>query len=127
VGPTEDERAFRESWREELLEQTWRALQDAEQRTGQPCHTVLRLRADQPLLSSAELAQTLGARLGKPYSIDGLRQALHRARDKFADLLLEEVARSLGDTTPERLEEELTELGLLSYCRQALERFRLGG
>jgi hypothetical protein len=53
----------------------------------------------------------------------GVRQALHRARQKFADLLLEEVAQSVEDPTPEHLERELVELGLFDYCRPALERY----
>jgi hypothetical protein len=57
-----------------------------------------------------------------PVSEAGVRQTLHRAREKFADLLLEEVARELDDPTPERLEEELSELSLLDQCRAALER-----
>jgi RNA polymerase sigma-70 factor (ECF subfamily) len=56
-----------------------------------------------------------------------VRQALHRARDRFADLLLEEIRHSLTEPTPDRLEEELLDLGLLDYCRPALDRLRAGG
>jgi hypothetical protein len=56
----------------------------------------------------------------------GVRQLLHRARERFADLLLEEVAQSLDAPTPELLEQELIDLRLLDCCRTALER-RAGG
>jgi RNA polymerase sigma-70 factor (ECF subfamily) len=120
--PTDAERAFVESWREELLDRTWKVLDDFESRTGQPYHTLLRVRTEQPLLSSEELAGQLAPRLGKAYSIDGVRKALQRARDKFTDLLLEEVIQSLGQPGSEDLESELVDLGLFSYCRAALQR-----
>jgi RNA polymerase sigma-70 factor (ECF subfamily) len=119
---TDAERAFLESWREELMDCTWGRLAELEQQTGQPCYTVLRFRAEEPKLSSAQMAEQLGTRLGKTFSVDGVRQALHRAREKFTDLLLEEVARSLGNPAPEALQDELIDLGLHSYCQAALER-----
>jgi hypothetical protein len=82
----------------------------------------LQLRTEQPLLSSAALAEQLNGRLGKSYTVDGVRQALHRAREKFTDLLLGEVVQSLTDASAENLEQELLDLGLLDYCRSAIER-----
>lgn len=116
------ERGFLESWREELLEQTWGALAQFEQKTGQPYHTVLHVRAEQPLLSSAELADQLSRQLDKSFTVPAVRQALHRAREKFADLLLNEVVHSLESPTVPQVEEELLALGLLAYCRSALDR-----
>ena len=111
---TEAEREFLERWREELLDRTWLALAELERKTGQLCHTVLRLRIDQPALSSAALAEELGRRQGKPCSVPAARQALYRAREKFSDLLLDEVVQSLENPTVEDLEGELRDLGLLS-------------
>jgi RNA polymerase sigma-70 factor (ECF subfamily) len=70
------------------------------------------------------MAEQLSATLGKPLTAAGVRQTLHRAREKFADLVLEEVLHSLATPTVEQLEEELTELGLLDYCRPALKRLK---
>jgi hypothetical protein len=53
-----------------------------------------------------------------------VRQTLHRAREKFAVLLLDEVARSLQTDDLDRIEQELIDLGLQSYCRSALTRRR---
>jgi RNA polymerase sigma-70 factor (ECF subfamily) len=116
------ERAFVESWREQLIDRTWQALAELERATGQPNHTVLRFRTDNPLLPSAELAAQLGPRLGKTFTVAGIRQALHRARDKFTDLLLDEVVQSLDKPSPEELEQELIDLRLLPYCQSALAR-----
>lgn len=121
---TDSERAFVQSWRQELMDRSWLALAQVEHKTGQPCYTVLRLRAEQPLLSSAELAEQLGARLDKSFTIHAARQALHRAREKFTDLLLNEVVHTLDNPSLEEIEQELIDLGLLSYCRSALDRRR---
>jgi RNA polymerase sigma factor (sigma-70 family) len=122
--PAEPDDGFLETWREELLARAWEGLVEVERRTGQPYHAVLRLRAEQPELRSAQMAERLSAVLGRPLTAVGVRQTLHRARDQFADLLLEEVARSLPRPTREALEEELVELKLLEYCRPALARSR---
>jgi RNA polymerase sigma-70 factor (ECF subfamily) len=68
------------------------------------------------------MAEQLTGRMGRPLTAVGVRQTLHRAREKFAALLLDEVRQSLEDPRTEQLEEELVELGLLDYCRPILER-----
>ena len=113
---------FLERWREELLDRTWEALAALERQAGQRYYTVLRWRAEHPDVPVARLAEDLSARGRVPVSEAGVRQTLHRAREKFADLLLEEVARSLQTNDPDRLEQELIDLELLPYCRPALSR-----
>jgi RNA polymerase sigma-70 factor (ECF subfamily) len=120
------DQAFRESWRDELLARSWAALAAAEKESGQPHFTVLRYRADNPDASSAAMADGLSRQLGKMVTAAGVRQTLHRARERFADLLLDEIAQGLDRPTPEALEEELVDLGLLEHCRPALERRRGG-
>jgi RNA polymerase sigma-70 factor (ECF subfamily) len=112
---------FLAGWREQLLDRTWTALQELERATGQPHHTILRLRIDQPHLSGEEFRLAVSERVGRAYEPVAARQALHRAREKFADLLLDEVRQSLGPEE-DRLEEELADVGLLGYCRSALDR-----
>jgi RNA polymerase sigma factor (sigma-70 family) len=113
---------FEESWCDELLARAWEALAAIEASTGQPIHSVLRFRADHPEMRSPQVAEELSTRLGKALTAVGVRQTLHRAREKFAALLLDEVIHSLEHPGAEQLEEELVELGLLDYCRPALER-----
>jgi RNA polymerase sigma-70 factor (ECF subfamily) len=117
-----EDAAFLTAWREALLVRAWTDLERAEQQTGAPVHTVLRFRVDHPQLSSTELAEQLAARLGKSLSALAVRQALHRAREKFASLLVEAVAQSLDQPTHEQLLAELAELNLLSYCRSLVDR-----
>jgi RNA polymerase sigma-70 factor (ECF subfamily) len=117
------ERRFRESWREELLSRAWEALAEA-----QPVfYAVLRCRAAHPKLPSAQLASEVSRQLGKTFSADSVRQTLHRARDKFAELLIDEVAQSLEPPTAEQVAEELRDLKLLAYCQPVLARYSGGG
>lgn len=121
---SDSEQAFQTSWRDDLLARSWEALAEYQLKTRRPFYAVLRCRADNPEWSSEQLAEEMSRRLAKPLTAAGVRQTLHRAREKFADLLLEEVAHSLKSPTLEHLEEELLDLGLIDYCRPALERRR---
>jgi RNA polymerase sigma-70 factor (ECF subfamily) len=130
AAPPEDvpdpDQQFLATWREDVLARAWEALEGHQLRTGQPLYTVLRFRADHPDVPSAQMAEQLGARLGKAPTAAGVRQALHRAREKYVDLVLDEVAQTLDAPTAEQLEEELIDLGLLEFCRAGLERIRRG-
>jgi RNA polymerase sigma-70 factor (ECF subfamily) len=118
----EREEAFRTEWRDTLLSRSWEALRACEKDQGQPFYTVLRFRADHPDLSSAQMAEQLSGPLGKPLTAAGVRKTLERARDRFADLLLDEIAQTLEVPNRDRLEEELIDLGLLEHCKAALDR-----
>jgi RNA polymerase sigma-70 factor (ECF subfamily) len=128
AAPVEDthqqDREFLQNWREELLKRAWEALAEVDRRTGKPFHSALQMRAIDPNLRSAEMAEKLSAQLARPFNAAGLRQTLHRAREKFVDLLIEEVVHSLSEPTAVKLEQELIDLGLSGYCQQALARFR---
>jgi RNA polymerase sigma-70 factor (ECF subfamily) len=121
-GPTSD-RAFLDRWREELLERAWEGLAAFETESGQPYYTLLRLKADRPELRSAQIALEVTGRLGRAVSETAVRKALQRARERFAELLLDEVARSIGSSSREDIEAELGELDLLTYCRPAVDRY----
>lgn len=114
---------FAACWREELLARAWDALANFEALTGQPYHAVLRFKSDNPQLSSDALAEHFGQRFGRAVTAAGFRKALQRAREKFADLLLEDLAGALPEPTREALEDELIALRLYEYCRGAVERW----
>ncbi|MFO0881242.1 MAG: sigma-70 family RNA polymerase sigma factor [Gemmataceae bacterium] len=117
-----EEAAFRDSWRQELLAHAWKGLQQVEAETGQPYHLVMRLRLDEPDLSSAQIATRLEGQLGKPFTAVGVRQLLHRGRERFAELLLADIRETLEDAPRERVHEELADLNLLKYCKDILDR-----
>jgi DNA-directed RNA polymerase specialized sigma24 family protein len=112
-----DEPDFAEGWRQDVLDQTWKALAD----DNPTFHAALLLRIDNPDMQSPEMAERLTAELGKPMSPENVRKTLQRAQAKFADLLLDQVSDSLDDPATD-LEAELRDLDLLKYCRSALER-----
>jgi RNA polymerase sigma-70 factor (ECF subfamily) len=118
----DQDRQFLTSWREEILSRAWAALEAEEKASGKPFYSVLRFRVDHAKMSSTEMAQGLAKQMGKNMSAANTRQTLHRARERFADLVLDEVLHSLDHPTVEHLEQELIDLGLLEYCRPALER-----
>jgi RNA polymerase sigma-70 factor (ECF subfamily) len=118
------DKEFLRSWRDELLQHAWDGLAELEGGSGKPFHTVLRFRTDHPELRSNELAEQLSARLGMRVTPVWVRQALHRAREKFIDLLVRAVLETMSKPTIDELEGELGELGLLKYCAPALKRLR---
>src|SRR5262249_55382094 len=122
----EADRQFLAAWRAELLARAWDALAEHERRTGQPLHTVLKLRSDRPEMRSPEMAERLTEGLGRPVNATWVRKRLLRARETFTDALLEAVAQSLSEPTREHLEQELIDLGLLGHCREALDRRAAG-
>jgi RNA polymerase sigma-70 factor (ECF subfamily) len=116
------DRDFLDRWREELLRRTWHALAKAEEKTGQPYYTLLRYKTEHPEARAVQLGDYLRTHKAKVLSVEGVRQFLHRAREQFAELLLDEVAQSVPTTDTETVEQELLELNLLEWCRSALQR-----
>jgi RNA polymerase sigma-70 factor (ECF subfamily) len=114
------ERAFSESFSNELINRAWASLSEHEKTSGTPYHTVLFFKSQHADQRSAELAGPLSERLGKTLTENNVRQLVHRARQKFAELLVADVRFSLGEATPEQLEQELRDLDLLKYCKPIL-------
>jgi DNA-directed RNA polymerase specialized sigma24 family protein len=108
-------------WRRTLLERVWKALQHHESQTARnlAC-TVLRLVLDHPEDDSEALAARVSESLGHPFRAAAFRKQLSRARRLFARLLVVEVTRTLDYPTPDKVEEELSELGLMQYVRRYL-------
>ena len=115
---------FSVSWREDLLARAWEQLREVETQSGRPLFTILRHRVEHAEDNSQVLAEQLSERLGKPMTAGNVRVLVHRARDKFAEFLLSEVADSVESESLDQLEEELIELRLHDYCRDALQRRR---
>jgi DNA-directed RNA polymerase specialized sigma24 family protein len=129
TGPQErfdSDEKFLADWRKALLDRAWETLAAGQSPNGPPFYAVLRYRSEHPELSGAELTEQLTALLkpATPFTDAGLRKILQRARDQFTDLLVDEVARSLGTPSLEELEQELIDLGFHTYCRRALQRRR---
>lgn len=119
-----DDALFQTSWRDELLARCWQKLADDQRKSGKPYHSVLRYRVDHPDLRSPELAAGLSEQLGKPINAGAVRVLLHRSRELFGEMLLDEVTESLASGSLDDAEEELIDLELHEYCRPALEKRR---
>jgi len=120
--PTAGDTEFLTSLREELLARSWDALAKFEKESGALYHTVLKHKTENPEARSAQIAADLGARLGRSFTESGMRQLLHRARDKFVDLLLEEAVILSDFAGDDKLEDLLSDLQLIEYCRTALDK-----
>ncbi len=118
----EMDQTFVQGWGNELLARAWEALAQIEAQTGQLYFTMLDFRTKNPEVASARMAELLSVSLGKKFTAAGVRQTIHRGREKFADLLLDETARSLETSDADKIAQELVDLGLLSYCKDAFDR-----
>jgi RNA polymerase sigma factor (sigma-70 family) len=106
------------TWRQTVLDLAWKGLEEYERaHPGSVSWTVLRLRAEHPADDSVQLAARLSEATGRPFRPEAVWQQLRRARVRFAEALVAEVARTLEEPTPERVEEELTEVGLMEYVQ----------
>lgn len=110
------EESFNENWRQKLLERTWTRLREFAQSRDNHYYTVLSLRAAKPDLNSGAMAEQLSRQIKLDVTSDWVRQNLKRARARFCEILVSEVASTLPvDSTHEDIESELASLRLLKY------------
>jgi hypothetical protein len=116
----EQDGSFSAEWREEVLNRTWKTLE-----SNRPAYfRLLRMRVDHPDLTSREMANQYGQQFGQAMTSDNVRKTLERAHGKFAELLVMEVASLLVDPDAAMLRDELSDLDLLKYCKQALQAWQ---
>jgi hypothetical protein len=119
--PASAEHEWLAEWQGCILARAWRALEDHQRLAPNNLyHTVLELTADYPEESSQALAARAAELAGRPLTPLAFRKQLSRARHLFAQLLALEVWHTLQNPTPEQLEEELIEIGLMEYVRDFL-------
>jgi RNA polymerase sigma factor (sigma-70 family) len=121
TGTASEDSAWLTSWRQNALDLTWSAMESFERsQPGSSAVAILRLRARFPEASSEELAERFSEKTGQSITPEALRQQLRRARVKFAELLIAEIADGLEKSSPDEVEEELAALGLMDYVRDLL-------
>jgi RNA polymerase sigma-70 factor (ECF subfamily) len=121
ASATDPDRCWAIEWRNCLLERAWQMLHHLQR--GSPrslCYTVLRARTDNPEADSAQLAVLVSQQAGRVLQPQACRKQLSRARRLFAQLLVNELALTVEEATPERIEEELVELELLEHVSRFL-------
>ena len=109
------ESTFAQQWRQRVLGITWNALQEFESSKQTQYYSVLFLRAEYPSSSSDDLAELYAQQKSREVSAAWIRQTLHRARSKFAELLIEEVGKTLNSNSRQEISDELADLGLKKY------------
>lgn len=120
----EDDEAFIQAWRNDVLENTWNSLETVESEGGPQYNTVLRARVGNPVADSDELAAIVSKETGREISSGNVRVLVHRSRDSFAALMMKNIANSLENPTREAVENELIELRLIDYCREQLSSYQ---
>ena len=75
--------------------------------------------------TSEELASVLSIETGKPVSRENARKIKSRASKKFSEQIITEVSRLIQTTDLDEIESALIDIGILRYCKKALERMRL--
>jgi RNA polymerase sigma-70 factor (ECF subfamily) len=115
----EDEE-YTAAWRQAVLAAALQTLAREEQRTPRGWYAVLKARLEAPEATSQQLATRLSA-AGRPVSDGWVRKKLMEARGRFAELVMDEVARTLEYPSFDAVREELIDLGLWEYCRHYVE------
>jgi DNA-directed RNA polymerase specialized sigma24 family protein len=118
------EQEFFTAWRDQMLAEAWSRMGEEELQSQRPWMTVLRLRVENPEWNSIELAGELAERIDQSITPARVRVILHRAREKFANYLIDAVSDTLRVDSLDEVEEELAELKLLQYCQRAIEKRR---
>ncbi len=109
----EADAAWLAEWRRCLLDRALMTLKHSQRDQEQALYyRALRLVMKYPEENSTQLADRLSEQLHRRVRADTFRKQVSRARRIFAQLLVEEVIKTLRDATPERIEDELQILGL---------------
>ena len=110
------EKNFVTQWREQILRNTWAILEAEEEKRQKHFFRVLRFRAEHAALNSQEIAKALSQQLDQEVTAEWVRQKLHRARQRFSEILVNEVRKTIHPNDDAiQLHEELAELQLLEF------------
>jgi len=116
-----DEEEWLSGWRRIVLSGVWEALENHQrEHPGNLGYTVLRTLVDHPREDSGQLAARVSRLCGRTIQPEAFRKQVSRARRLFAELLVSEIASTLDDPTPLKVEEELIDLDVMKYVQSFL-------
>lgn len=120
-GQSELDQEWTRQCRDAALSVAWDKLRQFEESTPENFgYTALQLRSQFPDADSKRLAELVSEKVGKAVKSDSLRQQIRRARLRFAEYLVADIADGLADPTPDNIREELVSLGLFSSVKDLL-------
>jgi Sigma-70 region 2 len=106
-------------WQSCVLERAWNQLDRQQRNTpGSLVYLVLKTSVEYPEEDSESQAARVAILAGRPIRADAFRKQLSRARQRFAEALVQEVSETLSDPTPENIDDELAALGMLSMVQK---------
>jgi len=113
LDPGQPDADYDRVWRDAVLKRALTRLETYEAQTPKNRYaTVLNLRRDNPEEAIDEIARRLGEQLGTRITPESFRKTLQRARNKFFELLIQELRETIHPATDEDIEEEIQALGL---------------
>ncbi len=119
--PLKSEFVFLLTWRRAVLDSALEGLRRyQETQPGNHFHRIVLLAFEHPDETTAMLAARLCEQTGQGLSPDAFRKQQERARRKFANLLVSEVAGGLKRPRPGMVESALIDLRLYAYVRRFL-------
>lgn len=117
-GVSESDATWTESWQNNILEIAWSRLESFQaQNEGCVLFSALHLRSEHADADSPALAAMVSREHDREISAATFRQHLRRARIRFAEYVVEEVANGIDSTKPERIQEELIAVGLYEHVK----------
>lgn len=120
----EADRLLIRKWREDLLTRTWAAMAADASEGNHLYEPILKYRVEHPAETYEQLRVALAKICGRDVTQGNARILVHRAREKFAQLLIQLVIDSLPAGNLDDVQDELAELGLLDYCRDTLNEMK---
>jgi RNA polymerase sigma factor (sigma-70 family) len=124
LDPSQPDDDYDEVWREAVLKRALSRLETYELKTPKNRYaTVLSLRSNNPHKSIDELSATLSEQTGAKVTPESFRKTLQRARNKYFELLIQELRETIHPATDDDIEEEIQALGLGQQYRRYLSQF----
>ncbi len=122
IDRSDEESVWEDCLREDLIAEAMKALAKYEQTSGHPYSSLLDWRLKNPFSDSTEMARFLERQTGRSTTPANARKLLQRSREKLAELLLENVKKSLpaDRQSGDELQEHLIALGIYEICQPTL-------
>jgi RNA polymerase sigma factor (sigma-70 family) len=121
LDPNQPDADYDQVWREAVLKRALTRLETYELKTPKNRYaTVLSLRSNNPHKSIDEIAAILSEQIGTKITPESFRKTLQRARNKYFELLIQELRETIHPATDDDIEDEIQALGLGQQYRRYL-------